>query len=564
MFSLFLVCLSLMVFALDCFCQISPAFDPDCYFPEIGNPDEIDTIYGSEPEQQLGERVINLGIAGKSGYPDILISNLPKSIGFQTHVPTGPAFDLESARKLMGPNSNLPGGTSQFKKVHLQSRDRVDLMFEYTIYWADENGMYDKDRVTNLRSSLAGKLGYTFTMKPVVGYFSSDTVQDVILAVVTRWVPFGSDDDTTYLLYYKGGATLRAKGGLALQDTSLSIGVRRVSITHCAGDWRGTGREDIMFETHPGNVFLYRNERPFSLDKVKHSLFFDTLFTLWENPSYVKGFGFENAFSMRALAKPDWDRSQDFLPALTTNDDRNSSIWFFRGGPQFGSKRLKLEDAEYIIRSPLYYDWRFTNMRFPGGLIDCGDMTGTGNRVLLSINGDGSSNINFFYVTGAALDDKVDMYYITDRPGGGSIDTITANNDPLQDLLYGMPIYTRQLHWDQGHKNFGTLHLIKGTMKIPVRVSRIVTPGGALQTDLIAYPNPAKTYTMLRYSFERGSSVNCEVFDALGRSVHHISWQALGGTEEYRLPLPQLPAGSYVIRLRTESDLKECVLAVTD
>src|ERR1700722_10659834 len=55
----------------------NPALDSNCYFPQIGDPSEMDTIVGSVPNQDLGGSVlINLGPKPDGSFGNMFISNI--------------------------------------------------------------------------------------------------------------------------------------------------------------------------------------------------------------------------------------------------------------------------------------------------------------------------------------------------------------------------------------------------------------------------------------------------------------------------------------------------------
>ncbi len=73
----------------------SPALDSNCYFPQIGVPGEIDTIYGDTAGEELGSFIHNLGPM-QGGMPgNMLIAN-GNYIPFE--VPTGPTFNLHNLK----------------------------------------------------------------------------------------------------------------------------------------------------------------------------------------------------------------------------------------------------------------------------------------------------------------------------------------------------------------------------------------------------------------------------------------------------------------------------------
>src|ERR1043165_3608400 len=110
----------------------SPALDSNCYFPQIGNPNEIDTICGSVKNQYLGSGIRNLGPKPDGSYGNIFIENLDasdhsnRSAVFQAA--TGPGFNLyQMTRYLQKLNGNLVGDRSYYRLGHFRDRQHIDI-----------------------------------------------------------------------------------------------------------------------------------------------------------------------------------------------------------------------------------------------------------------------------------------------------------------------------------------------------------------------------------------------------------------------------------------------------
>jgi len=528
----------------------SNAFDPNCYIPNVGT--DIDTIYGSRANNALGENILNLGPTQDQTGSRVIIKNIQDNLPNHSIFNIGPGFNIHSLRS--------GGQKTSFQnhftvKGHFRSPKYVDLFDaeSRTIYWSDEEGNYSDSRKTELRSSIRGDAGYLPREAPIVIYLTSDSVQDILWQVVTTWFEPTNTLDSTFLLHFKGGEVLYSKGNIATEDESVNLGDYNSYRYFKSGDFRGTGRQDILTVDRHRNLFFYKNDNPFDIQQLAISFQKDTLSASWQNP-HQTSWGY--LFPMRALAKPNWDKSQDLLLGLNTDDDRNGSIGFLQTGPNFGSKRITIDDVSYIIHSPYYYDPRFTNMFFPGTLMDCGDMTGTGNRVLLIATGTGgplSDLYLFFYVTGKALDAKVDMYYVMTRHPGFAADTITADTDNLQDMLLGFPGYESDKDNSKDRHYVGTIHLLKGSKKIPVRLNPLFSVK-ELTSDskkFSVYPNPCKNSVTVSYDFENNDAkpVEAKLFDMLGRVLYQTSWIRLKSLESYSLTLPALKPGIYTLRL---------------
>ena len=263
----------------------SAAFDPNCYFPGIGIPGEIDTIYGSHGDQYLGSGMTNIGPAPGDPYGRISclfdhIYSIPKDIWKDSLFTTGSAFNLHKLHVIADFNIfNI------IRRGHFRSPKYSDILsynLDQTparIYWQDDNGDYDSSRYTQLYSSKKGKWydDYSF-MVPYSAHISSDTAEDIIYRVMS------ADADTIpayfNLLYYKGGQQLFDQGKIAFEDSSLfgeyASSYKSIGGTN-QGDFRGIGREDLLISDHSGDFLYYKNDPPFSMASFIHSLRYDTL-----------------------------------------------------------------------------------------------------------------------------------------------------------------------------------------------------------------------------------------------------------------------------------------------
>jgi hypothetical protein len=242
-----------------------------------------------------------------------------------------------------------------------------------------------------------------------------------------------------------------------------------------------------------------------------------------------------------------------------------SHVLFQRGGADFGSKRLALDSADFIIRAPGDQDPTFAG-GFGDKLYDCGDMTGTGNRVLLTLEGpDLLYGVCSFFVTGKALDDKVDLYYAI-GPGGAALepDTLTADHDNLQDVIIGIPDYYSYDDLNLGKQYVGSIHVVHGSKKIPVHISErfAVEKHAVAIGSMMLYPNPTHDHTSIECSFEHPGRVSIQIYDVLGRVVMREDREVRAGREVFSLSLNGLTKGAYSVRVSGSSVMMNTELIV--
>ncbi len=531
----------------------NPSLDSNCYFPQIGVAGEIDTIVGDSGKGQIGYYIHNLGPQQGGLHGHVLIGN-ENSIFEQAT--TGPNFNLHS---LQTKAQNVRLGGSEIHYGHLHDSAHLDIFDanDRIIYWADDRGNYDTAHKTNLKTNIGLFHSDDFT-QPYIAHLSSDTVDDLVLGTIA----FDSTFYSEYLAYFRGGSSLFAQS-VAYEDTSHSIpvipGDYNVYST-MQGDFSGTGRDDLLISDYWGNLFFYKNDPPFLLSNLVHAMQYDTL---WAKPSQwdtnIIRDGQEwlyGSLSMHALPKNRGDNSLDWVVMIPTFD-RGDAIYIFRGGPAFGSHRITLDSVAYVITPPDlgYQSW-------PGGFVDAGDMTGTGNHVLYTGGGAGGAAHYFdqnFYVTGQALDNKIDIFYSNCAAGYG--DTLTANSDSLEDLLLGNASYG----------NAGTMWLMYGSKQIPVHlnpqfaevkteIEQIPQNNGA---GITFAPNPIPhSWSVATIIWPVSEEADLCVYDLLGTAVQTEKIRLLGGPEQQRIYFPNLAAGVYVVELHGASGVARAKLVV--
>ena len=576
---LLLICFLLLV-ASDALSQ--SAFDSSCYYPELGNPNELDSIYGSKAEQRLGKNLRTLPPLKGQQYDRLVMQGLPDNIPFLSAVETGPDFDLH-AMKTTKQYPYVFKEWPNFMLGHFRSPKYTDMLmydplssFHPTIYWADENGEYDSSRYTQLFPFNDG-VTYSFPcgdMQPYIGKFTTDSVDDIVLSVRFVYGPIPHGNDSVYMAHVKGGEQLYAQGKVAMWDElaywGTSKGKNRDSVqrTPIQGDWRGVGREDLITVDDWCTFYYYRNDPPFTLTKFVESLRRDTLLKASEWSQYETLFSYSpggysgNVLSMRAFAKQSWDRSMDLvlpLPISTASDFTNANgICLFKGGAEFGSKRLSFDSADFFLHCPGYYSSSFSQDIWPD-ITNGGDLTGTGNNVLLTSGSPGfTSGYLAFYVLGKALDDKIDVFFPFQYGCCGS-DTIVSSEKGNSTFIWGAHSYMTPEDQEQGIFSKGSIRVLYGHEKIPVRLNPkySVTERSKLDASIhhiIAYPNPCDQKTVLTFDNCTGDKMLVDVINAKGEVCQSEVTPSGYGLQEYALFLNSQPEGTYYIRLTCPRD----------
>jgi hypothetical protein len=344
----------------------NPSLDSDCYFPQIGDPSEMDTILGSDTNQSLGGAIIkNLGTKPNGGYGNMFIENLTRPPNEYTHtlsqVATGPSFNLhnmvQSVQKFN--DNSLNNLSAGYHLGHFRDRAHLDIFVgeDYSagiygkIFWADDDGNYDTTRFTVLIPNIRkgnfisnGGIGNGPILPYYIAHLTSDTVDDIVTSAFSDYI---NDQDTAYALLFQGGQELYSKD-TAFEDTSAMMYPMKpngAAFRDCTqADFRGVGRDDLIVSDDLNNLCYYKNDPPFSLSQFAQAVGQDTIFAAWQD-SHIESTGAINTwFTMRALPKAPDDQSVDFMPVFRTNNDStNNGIFIFRGGPDFGSHRFTLD-----------------------------------------------------------------------------------------------------------------------------------------------------------------------------------------------------------------------------
>ena len=135
--------------------RLCAQYDPDCYFPRVGQAGVIDTIYGSHDNQQLRIQY-NIGPAPDSSYSRELLTGLPQNAPFVSVVNTGPKFNLHKLSISRTLDSIFGTYTNNLKLVHLRSPRNTDILANLgpggfpIVFWGDSSGSYDTSRTTLL------------------------------------------------------------------------------------------------------------------------------------------------------------------------------------------------------------------------------------------------------------------------------------------------------------------------------------------------------------------------------------------------------------------------------
>jgi hypothetical protein len=539
----------------------SAAFDSNCYQPILGVPSEIDSIYGSENQQHLGEFMF--GFPPSKDFPDgsIAITGLPNTLPFLSFVPEGPSFNLHDLNAKLK-KSNMQG-IGKFGRFH--DRKHIDFFGGNRIYWADDNGDYDSSRYTDLHPNIIGDKGDDINPATYAAFLTSDSVFDIVKLVTVDDTPYVTNRHA-YIMFFQGGENLYNKGKNVFADSAFVLGSSEpylvLQVPFFQGDFRGSGREDLITSDDSGNWFFYKNDPPFSMLKFANAIYNDTLFTAWENATdYTPGTDniVADALSTKILPHPT-DDAQDIMIRGQFHNSKNRRDhikYVLRGSPSFGSKRLLLSEAEFIFHGPSYYDvTNFSEIILPGMYKDVGDMAGIGNKVLLARDGVPGKAFQFFFDVGKAIDDKADMYYSYATQGSvGSVVPFEADGDNYGDVLISDDAYTTEVDVNLGKSNIGTIQLVHGSPQIPVHLNPkySVVSRKSSEGILSVFPNPANEKTQITFQTPLPERINFTLHDLLGRTIKHWVKDSGGGVENILLYTADLPSGTYVLDFESAS-----------
>jgi hypothetical protein len=218
-------------------------------------------------------------------------------------------------------------------------------------------------------------------------------------------------------------------------------------------------------------------------------------------------------------------------------------MYIFKGGPNFGSKRLHLDSADYEMKDPRFYDHsgKFNGMDGWGtGAANVGDLTGTGRSVITTggtVNGR-SAALNFYYVLNDATDDKADMFEAEDYGISGA-DTTASYKYPVGSMFSVAPLLHR-------------LELLHGSNRIPIHINPIFrnVRHSILTESIDIYPNPCTDH--LSGTLAVGEPAFDAVFtlrNILGQLVH--GWhQPLSADGTFTHDIHDLASGNYTLECR--------------
>ncbi len=196
-----------------------------------------------------------------------------------------------------------------------------------------------------------------------------------------------------------------------------------------------------------------------------------------------------------------------------------------------------------------------------GDIHDCGDMTGTGNRVLYvggSLDGQ-FYGYHYFYVLGSAIDDKIDMFIgPIGNYGVAYIDTLVADGDGLQDVIMSLPAFGLI----SGNESVGSIFVVHGSKNIPVRLNN-VTSTIATPNSISIFPNPVIDYNCkLDLSSIVPQDLEISLYDLLGRKV----FSEFITTPFFRVSKPintsGLSNGTYILEVKGKSIVQRLKLSV--
>ena len=354
----------------------SAAFLPGVYLPMVGMPDEIDTLCGTKPNQQLGVYMVNIGPSIMDGYGSLVCSGFnPGDDTDMQSFASGPAFNLNSIQldgRLNFPFMyiGIPGGEIiHIGPIHTSnSRDIVvgenwNPYFPIRIYWEGDDGTYDSSRYTDVLSK--HELSYydngSTPSEWSFGHFKSDTVEDIMFTSISYYGKEPNAGDTVFFNFTTGGDNQFHKGKQAFCDSIAFLSNEYDSLTgfgaywnEIPGDFRGTGRSDIVtFGSDFRSMMYLRNDPPFSLQRMA-SQWRDTILSDFPDTSLQLGL----AKSFQALVHLPGDSADDLL-LWCGGDGRTGRFSIFRGNPDFGSHRLTLDSAMFNLWHPSKYDSYF-------------------------------------------------------------------------------------------------------------------------------------------------------------------------------------------------------------
>jgi hypothetical protein len=260
--------------------------------------------------------------------------------------------------------------------------------------------------------------------------------------------------------------------------------------------------------------------------------------------------------AMQAFARKPFDRSVDLLvaPQVPGDSAYRTGICMFRGGPHFGEKRIGYDSSDFLLYHPGHYG-ALRDIRGWPDMFNIGDITGTGNNVLLTGGGAGLGyNFEAMYVLGTAMDDKIDEF-MGCHYCSGSFDTIRTTTNDIPTFIASAPVFYN----DDNVQEVGTVMLLRGARdNIPVVDNPVWGVKESHSSDtshhISAYPNPFDEKTTVVFNNNTGAKIELDVMNSAGQFVDHEETPGGYGVQEYAVFLNTLPAGAYFLRLSCPAD----------
>ncbi len=538
--------------------------DPNCYYPNFDDRSQVDTIYGSYTDQQLGD-FFRLPPASDQTKSRLAIAGLKNGNARYSIVDPNVQFNLHNLKisdsLYLDRNS---GSVAARYYGHFRNTKDLDMLAgagpPFQIYWADKNGHYDSSRKTYLAFDLkSGNYdnGTEGTILPIVTNFLSDTVDDIFYGVTTNTFKNQPEKDTCFLVHYSGGEAMQKEPTIILSDTKFffDTGVlaqRDIKV----GDFRGTGKDDIVGYDRYDNLFFYRDDDKFDPVEFIRSMHEDTLIASWQqnlNRMYpYNKIEFGTAQAERVLSKPDYDSSVDLifmyiLPAPGGSGGSIGRFAFLKGSSTFGSTRIQLDTVATIrdlgTLNPAYSNYSPYSNFFIGQI----DHSPKANKFIIIHYGEEVLYEHYFlYMLGDAFDDQADMIFEVPYPYYRiwSFDTINANGDNFNDILFGAPFFTSST---SNLNNVGTMGVIYGTSRIPHIVKSSVSNIESSNNYCRILTMPEKE-VRVEYSVNENETAILKIRDILGRVVLKQNL-FLTGNNSLNLDLSGIQSGAYIFQI---------------
>ena len=156
-----IVLLAILSAPISAWSQGSPAFDSNVYFPDLDNPNEIETLVStkSDPYRQI---IKTIPASDVSPYGQLMFLGPP---GVSHKIAKGgPDFTTE---RIKSPQNLYLPDEAEFYFAHFRGPKYTDMLCKYylfngyRIYWSDDDGNYSPSRYSSLKMPIdTGVIGY--------------------------------------------------------------------------------------------------------------------------------------------------------------------------------------------------------------------------------------------------------------------------------------------------------------------------------------------------------------------------------------------------------------------